>query len=88
MTGAEISSIIISIATLVTACGGVAVGLRNSRRISVNSDRIELVRQATNGMKDALVKVTGEAKFAEGVTQGEEHPRQHRNNHHEPGKQK
>ena len=32
---------------------------------------IEEVHAATNGMKDALVKVTGEAEFAKGVRQGE-----------------
>jgi hypothetical protein len=81
MTGSEIAQIILSIATLVTACGGVAVGLRNSRRIGVNSDRIEQVHQATNGMKAELVKVTGDKRYADGVEQGEEHPRKHRKNH-------
>jgi hypothetical protein len=76
MTGSEIAQIILSIATLVTACGGVAIGLRNSRRI-------EDVHKATNGMAAKLAEVTGEVKYAEGVTQGEEHPRLHRKNHHE-----
>jgi uncharacterized protein YoxC len=71
MTAGDISSLIISLATLVTAVGGVIIGLRNTRRI-------EEVHKATNGMHAELMQVTGDAKYAEGVSHGEEHPRVHR----------
>jgi hypothetical protein len=70
MTGAEISSIIVSMATLITAVGGVLIGLRNTRRI-------EDVHKATNGMAAKLAKVTGDVRYNEGVTQGEDNPRDH-----------
>ena len=78
MTAPEFSGIITSRAALIGACGSVLaviLGLKNSRNI-------EKVHQATNGMKTELVRVTGDAKFAEGREQGEENPRQHRN--HKP----
>lgn len=48
MTGQEVAEIIGQVAILVTAVTGLLVSLRNSQRI-------EKVRQATDGMKDALV---------------------------------
>jgi hypothetical protein len=96
MTAADVASIITATAALVAACGSataVVMAVKNGRkidgnseRIDTNSNRIEEVHQATNGMKEQLVKVTGDAKFAEGVTQGEEHPRRHRNHHEKANK--
>lgn len=73
----ETAQIITAIASLVAALGtvgAVILGLLNARGIRE-------VHAATNGMKTELVKVTGEAKYAEGVEHGEEHPRAtHRKN--------
>lgn len=69
--GGDVAAIIAATASLVAAVGStlsVLMSLRNGRKI-------EQVHQATNGMKAELVKVTGEAKFAEGLKQGEENQR-------------
>jgi hypothetical protein len=74
MTGIEIAAVITSVSSLVAAVGsavGVVVSARNGRRI-------ELVHLATNSMKDELVKVTGEQKYAEGLKHGEDNPREGR----------
>jgi hypothetical protein len=71
ITGTEIASIITAVAALVAALGSsfaVVIGVLNSRKI-------QQVHDATNGMKDQLVKVTGDAKYAEGVKHGEDNPR-------------
>ncbi len=60
MTGSEIALIITSLATLVTAFGGVVLGIRNSRKI-------EAVHVATNSMKDELVETTKLASHAAGM---------------------
>lgn len=63
----EFAALMQAIGTVVAAIASIiAVGM------AVRTQRkVELVHLATNGMKDELVKVTGEAKFAEGFTQGE-----------------
>lgn len=49
----------------------VAAGTVVSTMIGLwNNRKIEKVHQATNSMKDALVKVTGESEFARGHLQG------------------
>lgn len=73
MDAAGIAAIITAIAALVGAgLSGAALimGARNGRSI-------ETVRKATNGMADRLAKATGDRRFLEGVTQGEDHPRDH-----------
>ena len=72
LSGVDIAPIISASASLVAAIGSfiaVVMTVWNGRKI-------EQVHIATNSMKDELVKVTGEQKFAEGVKQGEENPRQ------------
>ena len=66
LASADIAPIITSIASLIAACGSslaVIMALWNGRKIKE-------IHEATNGMKDELVKVTGAAKFAEGVLEG------------------
>ncbi len=63
MTGAEIAQIVVAVATLVTALGGVIVGIRNTRRI-------EEVHRTTNSLAtrtEALARSTG---MAEGNLEG------------------
>jgi hypothetical protein len=74
MTEIGVSSIITAIASLISAVGSAAAVLMAIK----NGRRIDEVHTATNGMKEELVKVTGEKKFAEGVKQGEDYPRKHR----------
>lgn len=67
LTGGDLAAIIAASASMVAAIGSlisVIMGLKNSRKI-------EQVHLATNGMKEELVKVTGDKRFAEGVMQGE-----------------
>jgi hypothetical protein len=71
MTGSDIAAIISAVASLVAASGSaiaVIMAVKNSRKI-------EQVHLATNGMKNELIKVTGDAKYAEGLLHGEENPR-------------
>ena len=66
LVSADVAPIITSISALIAACGSslaVIMALWNGRKIKE-------IHEATNGMKAELVKVTGEAKFAEGVLEG------------------
>jgi hypothetical protein len=45
----------------------------NGKNIKIAADDIRKVELATNSMKDQLVRVTGEAKYAEGIKHGEEY---------------
>jgi predicted transcriptional regulator len=53
---------------------------RASLKVDAQSEKIEEIHHATNSMKDALVKATGEAEFAKGVksetdkAEGRQHP--------------
>lgn len=74
MSGAEYALIITSLATLVSAIGGIVVSLRNADKLQKVHDEVKVVASETNGMKDQLVKVTGEAEFAKGVKQERDRP--------------
>ncbi len=63
MTGGEIAQIITSIATLLGVAGTIYIGVRNSNKIDV-------IHEATNSMKDELVTVTKSASRAEGNLEG------------------
>ena len=63
MTGGEIAQVIVSVATLVTAIGGVLIGLRNSRKIND-------VHDLTNGKMDKFLAVTKTSATAEGHLAG------------------
>ena len=45
---------------------------RHARQISRTVDAIQL---QTNGLNDKLLQVTGDAEYAKGLKQGEDHPR-------------
>jgi hypothetical protein len=45
---------------------------RNERHISETRQAMQTLEKQTNSIKDALVKVTGEAEFAKGLKQGHE----------------
>ncbi len=45
---------------------------------AINTRKINEVRTATNGMSATINKLTGDARYAEGVTQGEDNPRPRR----------
>lgn len=70
MTGGELAQVITAIASLVAAIGS-SVALVFG---VVNRKGIQEVKQATDGMKDELVKVTGEKNFALGVKHEKDHP--------------
>lgn len=65
MSDAVLVAIIVGIPATLGAIGSIIVGIRTTRKI-------EAVHLATNSMKDALVKVTGEEAFARGKKEGEE----------------
>ena len=54
------------LAQLLTAIGVIATAWQSWH----NGRKIELIRHATNSMKDALVAATGKAAHAEGVAEG------------------
>lgn len=59
MKGVDVALVITSLATLVTAIGGVVIGIRNSSKIAE-------VHRSTNGKMEELVRVVKAASFAEG----------------------
>jgi hypothetical protein len=54
---------------------GAIVQLLNWRTNHRNGERINAVAVQTDGIKDALVKVTGESEFAKGLLAGKENPK-------------
>ena len=71
MSIGDLANLLTAVGTLIAA-GASSVGVLIAIR---NSKKIEEVHVATNGMKAELVKVTGDAKYAEGREQGENYPR-------------
>jgi hypothetical protein len=67
----DVANLLTAIGTLIAA-GASIIGVLMAFR---NSQKIEEVHVATNGMKAELVRVTGDAKYAEGREQGENYPR-------------
>lgn len=59
----EVAQLITSLATLIAAIGALWIGLRNS-------NKIEGVRQATNGLTNKLVALTATSSKAEGNLAG------------------
>jgi len=43
---------------------------KNVKKLDVMAEHVQQIEKATNSMKDALVKATGEARFAEGKEAG------------------
>lgn len=70
-TGGDVAAIIAASASLVAAIGSAVAVIISAK----NGRKIDQVRDATNGMKDELVKVTGDARYAEGVKHGEDNPK-------------
>jgi len=65
MTGGEVAQVIIAVATLVTAAGGVIIGIINTRKIRD-------VHDSTNGKMQELLDVTRTSAEARGLKQGQE----------------
>lgn len=63
MSGAEIAQILIALATLVTAVGGVIIGVRNTREIKE-------VHKTTNSLAERTEGLARSAGMAEGNLQG------------------
>jgi hypothetical protein len=70
MTITETTQILTSFASMVTAGAALWASLRNARKIDVQAGDIKKIEIATNSMKDALVKATGEAAHAAGLAEG------------------
>ena len=78
MTDAVAMSIVSMIGSVVAALIGLwnnVLARRNTLHIAEAKDAIVKVEKQTNSIKDALVKVTGEAEFAKGLKAGQEEPR-------------
>lgn len=78
MTGNDIAVVITAVGFLITSCtsaGALIVSLRNGERAKRIGAAVKEIAVQTDGINAQLVKVTGEAKFAEGLKQGEDNPR-------------
>lgn len=62
LTGIFITAMMTMVTTWLT--------LRNARDIATTKRTIVTLEKNTNSIKDALVKVTGEAEFAKGLKEG------------------
>jgi hypothetical protein len=67
VTGADIAAIISASASLIAAIGSAVAVIGTV----LNGRKITEVHKATNGMKDELVKTTGEKAYAQGVKDGQ-----------------
>jgi hypothetical protein len=61
---------VISLANNALARRSIKLSQRNSKHIEETKVAMGELKKNTNSMKDALVKVTGEKFFAEGIKQG------------------
>jgi hypothetical protein len=59
------------IAQIITSLVLVATFVQSYR----NGQKLNAVKEQTNGLSSHLVKLTGEAEFAKGLKQGEENPK-------------
>jgi len=57
---------------MISAVGAVLTALVNSGFAFLTHRKLHLLEKNTNSMKDALVKLTGEKAFNEGLKQGRE----------------
>ena len=55
MTGGEIAQILVALATLMTATGGVIIGIRNSREIKQVKETGEKTHELTNSKMTQLI---------------------------------
>ncbi len=65
----------VPLAQLISTIGTIVVcvqSYRNGRNIRAQAGNIQKIETATNSMKDELVKVTGDARYAEGLKHGQE----------------
>jgi hypothetical protein len=67
----QVAQLVAAVALLCNAFATFLAYLQGRR----NGEKIEKVRVATDGMKDALVASTAKENFAAGVKEGEENPR-------------
>lgn len=68
MTTGEVSQFMMGLGLLTTGIGTILTYMQSFK----NGTKIEAIHVATDGMKDALVKVTGESEYAKGLKQGGE----------------
>lgn len=72
-SGSDWAAIITALALLVTAVGTVVNLFLNywtRREVKAQAENIQKIETATNSMKDALVKASGEAGHAAGLAEG------------------
>jgi hypothetical protein len=81
MTGPDVALIITSLSTLMGVLGGIWVQVRGQNEARIDrhalalkvdgqTENVKKIELATNSMKDALVKATGEAARAQGLAEG------------------
>lgn len=73
MTISDVTAALVAAAPLVTASGvliTIIMQAINNYKSSAHAAKIAELEKNTNSIKDALVKVTGEAALAKGVLQG------------------
>ncbi len=66
----DVAQIITSLATLITAIGAVVIGLRNTRVLKTNTQKLDEVHTATNGLTKKLVDLTATSSEAKGNLAG------------------
>ena len=80
MTGNDVAAVITAVGFLITACtsaGSLIQSIRNGRKVSKIekkadkiAENVQIIEQATNSMKDALVIATAKASLGEGMAAG------------------
>lgn len=65
---------VVSVALIAAIPGALSVVLSFANNVigRKNAERMSNIETHTNGLKDALVKVTGESEFAKGLKKGQE----------------
>ena len=72
MTDSVIVALIAGLPGTMAAVGALIVTIRTGTKVAAVATQVNVVEKATNSMKDALVKATGEEALARGIQQGKD----------------
>jgi hypothetical protein len=72
MNEAVIVAVIAGLPGALAAVGALIVTIRTGTKVAAVATQVNVVEKATNSMKDALVKSTGDEALARGIQQGKD----------------
>lgn len=83
-TGSDVALIITAVGTFITSITAAIISAVNTIKINRASRKLDEVHNATNGMKEELVNVTGKEQRAVGVMEGRAQAHEEMKNGNQP----